>query len=330
MAQPLTPSQILAALRSSGLDVYEMPGWRDRCRCHNGSHERGESPSGRAWGAWNGVTLHITAGAALGGQAAINYTSGILIGGNGVTPGPLCMAGIDADGRIILVSAGRANHIGSISQASLDAMTSASFSLSGYDDKRGHGVDGNTHTLGFEILQPGVPNPAQRDAAVRAAAALSRAAGWTGQEVHGHGECSDQRGYSDPGLDMGAVRRDVMALVRNPASTPTLPEPTIPQEEDMLALILWCYAALVGRTNPPSVSEVENWISGTPGWTAARVLDAFLNAPCEPGGVVKAYADFLGRAPESQAVIDQRLTSKPTVRQVRLDVASGPEAKQKA
>jgi hypothetical protein len=104
-------------------------------------------------------------------------------------------------------------------------------------------------------------------------------------------------------------------------TTPSLSNPL--QEDDMLTLILWCYSELVGRTNPPSVSEIENWISGTSGWTATQVLDGFLNAQCEPDGVVKAYKDFLGRSPESQSVIDDRINRHMTIRQVRIDVAAG-------
>lgn len=102
------------------------------------------------------------------------------------------------------------------------------------------------------------------------------------------------------------------------------PAPTIaPSEEDMITLILWCYTELVGRTSPPNVTEIEGWISSTPGWTAAQVLDGFLNAVVEPGGVVKAYADFLGRQPSSG---DIDLRKGMTIRQVRLDVASAAAA----
>jgi hypothetical protein len=102
---------------------------------------------------------------------------------------------------------------------------------------------------------------------------------------------------------------------------PDIPAPTT-QEDDMLTLILWCFAALVGRTNPPATEETENWLSGTSGWTAAQVLNAFLDAKCEPCTVVKAYADFLHRVP-SQADIDLRVNTHMTVRQVRIDVAKG-------
>ena len=94
----------------------------------------------------------------------------------------------------------------------------------------------------------------------------------------------------------------------------------------MLPLILWCYAELVGRTAPPATDEVANWISGTPGWTSAQVLAAFLGSRAERGSVVAAYEDILGRSPESQAVIDAHLAGKPTTGQVRINLAASPEA----
>lgn len=231
MARFPDAQQIIDAFRAEGLNVYEMDGWRGRCRCCSGPH-RNDGPHIRGWTDWNGITIHHTAGPMLSGGAALTYTRNILIGGNGSTPGPLCLAGIDADGRILMTGAGRANHIGSISQRGLDAMRAASFSLTGSQNLRGSGVDGNSCTLGFEILAPGAPNGRQRDAAVRASAALCRLARWTGQEVHGHGEVSSQRDFSDPGLDMGAFRRDVMARIGGgpapapaPAPAPTAPAP---------------------------------------------------------------------------------------------------------
>jgi hypothetical protein len=219
MADPMSPADLLSAVQDSGLPIAELAGWRDRCRCHDGSHERGEQPNGRAWGPINGVTIHHTGGPMLTGQAAIDYC-GYLIRGDAARalPGPLCQFSIDGDGRVLVIAAGRSNHVGSISQAGLDHMLAASFSLDGYQDIRGHGVDGNTHTYGIEIQNPGQPTSQQRWAAVRLAAAICRHYGWTGQEVHGHGEVADSRSYEDPGEDMGAFRRDVMSVA---ASTPT-------------------------------------------------------------------------------------------------------------
>ena len=212
----LTPTEILAALTGAGLDVYQMPGWRDRCRCHTGSHERGVGRRA-AFGPTLGVMWHHTAGPMLGGQAAIDYTKNILIDGNGATVGPLCLAGIDKDGRVLLVGAGRANHAGGMSAAARDALRLGTLGTSGNRNLRGRGVDGNTITVGWEILAPHAPNSTQRQAALVATAAILRALGKPGTAVIGHGEASDQRDFSDPGLDMGAVRRDVTALLTHTA-----------------------------------------------------------------------------------------------------------------
>ena len=46
MATPMTPAQMLKALRAEGVTIKEWSGWRDRCRCHSGSHEKGIGPTG--------------------------------------------------------------------------------------------------------------------------------------------------------------------------------------------------------------------------------------------------------------------------------------------
>ena len=227
----LTPTEILAALTGAGLDVYQMPGWRDRCRCHTGSHERSVGRRA-AFGPTLGVMWHHTAGPMLGGQAAIDYTRNILINGNGATVGPLCLAGIDKDGRILLVGAGRANHAGGMSAAARDALRNGTLGTSGDRNLRGRGVDGNTITVGWEILAPHAPNSTQRQAAIAATAAILRALGKPGSAIIGHGEASDQRDFSDPGLDMGAVRRDVTRLLADPAR-PVTPVTPVQEDDDM-------------------------------------------------------------------------------------------------
>lgn len=226
MAAPLTPDQLISALRLEGLSVVEIPGWRDRCRCHLGSHSAGGRLV-RGWGPITGVTWHITTGAANSGQAAIDYCGYLNIGRPQAvppTPGPLVQITIDADGRALICSAGRSNHVGSIGQSAFDHMLAADFSLTSYQNVRGEGIDGNTHCYGIEIQTPTTPSQTQINAAVKVSAAICRAYGWTGQEVHGHGEVAAARSYSDPNLNMGDVRRAVMAQVASPAgsgSTPT-------------------------------------------------------------------------------------------------------------
>lgn len=223
MARFPTPQQIVDAFRAEGLTVVEMPGWRERCRCCSGPHDPHARTYIRAWTDFVGITWHSTYGARLGGQAAIDYTKRILIAGNGSVPGPLCLAGVDADGRMLMVSAGRANHVGRIGQAALTAMRRASFSTTGNHNLRGQGIDGNQFTMGFEALGSGAPNTKQIDAMVRGSVALCRLNNWTGQEVHGHGEVSVDRSFSDPGNDMGHARRAVMARLR--ATKPISPPP---------------------------------------------------------------------------------------------------------
>lgn len=242
-AEP-TPSQIVAALRGAGLTVVEMPGWRGRCRCHSGPHDAG-GPTIRSWTGPEGVTWHHTAGPMLSGQAALDYTTRILIGGNGVTPGPLCLAGIDADGRWLMTGAGRCNHIGSISSAAATAIKRGTWQTSGGSQNlRGRGIDGNTFTWGLEALAPGDPNPVQRQAMVAGTAALNRLLGISAGSTHGHGEASDQRGFSDPGFDMSQVRRDVAAAMGGlVAGVSTTPAPTredimTPEQEAKLDRLL--------------------------------------------------------------------------------------------
>lgn len=109
--------------------------------------------------------------------------------------------------------------------------------------------------------------------------------------------------------------------VNIPAPAPTLTGSL--QEDDMITLILWCYAELIGRPNPPSVAEIENWVSGTGGWNGAQVLNGFLGAIAEPGSIDKAYLDILGRHVDPAGAASN---SGKTVRQVRVDLAAAAAA----
>ncbi|MCT1459854.1 N-acetylmuramoyl-L-alanine amidase [Aestuariimicrobium sp. p3-SID1156] len=227
MANFPSPQQIVDALRAEGLTVVETPGWREACRCCIGPH-RTTGPYVRGRIAWYGVTIHHTGGPAYRGSAAKSYSSpgGWLRTGPVKAPGPLCLSSLDDDCIVYMVGAGRANHVGGISQAALDRMKAASFPDSGSINLRGSAVDGNAYTMGLEIMAPGAPSAAQRAAAVKWAAAMCRLAKWNGGEVHGHGEVSSARDFSDPGLDMGAFRRDVKArLGVTPAAKPSTPAP---------------------------------------------------------------------------------------------------------
>lgn len=220
-----TPAQIIAAIEAEGLVWAAVGDWEGRCRCHTGRHVDG-GPKVRAWtGTPIGFTVHITTGLRYTGADAIRYANNILVGGNGEVPGPLSQFGIDGDGRVLLVSAGRSNHVGKIGDDNvgmdaLDMIRDGQMSLTRSYDSRGQGADadGNTILTGVEILSPSGPSAVQREAAVKLAAAMCRLYGFGARSVHGHGEIASSRGYSDPGMDMGAFRRDVLACLAPKAS----------------------------------------------------------------------------------------------------------------
>ena len=224
MSKPLTPTQLLAALKAEGLTVREYSGWRDRCRCHAGSHERGQRPTGRGWGSVHGTVVHITAGN-LGSRSVETYIRDIINGDPNVpTKSQFVVA---PDGTVWLNSAGRCNHAGQIGTRARDGILAGDFSTtSSYDDRRGASVDGNSITYGIENIAASKMTDAQREASVRICAAIARAFGWDGRESIGHGEISSARGKADPNLHMGDFRRDVMARVGK--AVPGTPAPSVP------------------------------------------------------------------------------------------------------
>ena len=186
MARPLTADQVLSAVKTEGCRVREYAGWRTRGL--ERARLRGFAPQG--------ITIHHTAGG-LGSRSAETYIRDILVSDREVPD--KCHAAIDPDGVVWLVAAGRANHMLYYSQRARDMAISGTWPLTGGSvNARGSIQNGNTWTYGVECIAAGTPNPAQRDAAVRWAAALCRAHGWDGREVFGHGEAAYDRGFSDP------------------------------------------------------------------------------------------------------------------------------------
>ena len=221
MAAPMTPAQMLKALKAEGVDVVEWPGWRDRCRCHSGSHEKGKKPTGRPWGEMHGVMVHHT-GSDVQGD---NYIRNILASGYGDLPGPLCQAAGRMNGEIILVASGRGNHAGGGDPAVLAKVIAESYTS--LDPTKGNktGTDGNDNFYGLECMYDGgQPMTAkQLDGAVRYAAAICRFHGWTAKSVIGHGEWSSDKW--DPGRqDMDDFRRRVQARLDKPPTGGTSPK----------------------------------------------------------------------------------------------------------
>lgn len=211
MATPMTPDQLLTALRAEGLTVVEYAGWRNRCRCCSGNHKPG-GPFVRGWGNVYGTVTHITAGG-LGGRSVETYIANIINGDKAVP----CKAQfvVAPNGHVYLNSAGRCNHAGTVGGNVKAHLLAADFSTTDDFDNRftGHAADGNSFTYGIENIAASSMSAEQYDASVKINAAIARHYGWTGQESVGHGEISDQRGKGDPNLDMGRFRRDIMARV---------------------------------------------------------------------------------------------------------------------
>jgi hypothetical protein len=244
MATPLTADQMLAALKAEGLRVVEHPGWRTHNREGHG-----------AWGPVHGVIIHHTGGTA-------PSDGEIVWSGRSDLPGPCAHAYLAKDATLTLTGNGRANHAGGGDGAVLQAVIDESYGTRPPAPHKHEGstgaVDGNARFYGLECsdLGTGAPWPtAQYDAAVRWAAAICRAHGWTEKSVIGHKEWSDWK--PDPTFDMPTFRAAVAARLAhpaswNPGSAPT--KPTAPTEDGMptakeIADAIWKYP-LVSPTAP--------------------------------------------------------------------------------
>jgi hypothetical protein len=205
MASPLTADRLVAALKAEGCKVVEYKSWRTHNRNSKG-----------AWGPVNGVILHHTVTKGTASTVALCYD------GHTDLPGPLCHGVIAKDGTIYLVGNGRANHAGSGDDDVLKAVVA--------------NTDGNRHFYGFECENLGDgkdPWPAtQREAMVRASAAICRAHGWTAPSVIGHKEWTNTKvdpKVSPGGADvaMPTIRSLVAERLKHAASwsKPTTPAP---------------------------------------------------------------------------------------------------------
>jgi hypothetical protein len=215
----------MAAYKSMGITVKEVPGWRDRGIWRIAS--KGWEP--------HGVIIHQTSGN-LGSRTVSQYIDDI-INGDPAVPDK-ANAVIDPDGDLWINAAGRANHCLEYSQRAMDAFLNDEWPLSGkYHDLRGDLQNFNKFCYGVECIGTAL-NTKQIETAARWAAAICKAHGWTAQSVAGHGEVADDRDYSDPGVDMGAFRRRVDALL-NPPPPDDSEELTVSQYTDIMSKLAW-------------------------------------------------------------------------------------------
>lgn len=215
MAQPLSATDALAALRAEGLKVVEYKtGWK--------THNRGQRGDG--WGPVQGVMLHHTV---TPGETAAQVKDSVELCWDGYAglPGPLCHGVITPDGTVYMVGWGRANHAGLGDDDVLRAVINET--TVPIDNEAT--TDGNARFYGFEAINLGNGKdtwpPAQVEAMVRASAALLRKHGWNKNgegfiSVIGHKEWQpgkvDPLGPGFPGMD--AVRVRVAERLKHPAS----------------------------------------------------------------------------------------------------------------
>ncbi len=168
-------------LRQAGLVVIEEPGWQTR-----GHGDMGDV---------RGVLLHHTAGPLHGDAPSLP----IVIHGLPDLEGPLSQLFLSRTGAWHVVAAGKAWHAGVW-----------------------HGlVDGNSHLVGVEAENTGLPNDpwpaAQMDSYERGVAAILRHVKAGAEWAAGHKEYATPPGRkSDPSFDMAAFREKIRARLSQP------------------------------------------------------------------------------------------------------------------
>lgn len=196
MSSPLSADSFLNALKSEGLTIVELDGWKTHNRDSKGP-----------WGPVHGVMVHHT------GTSGADRTVKVCHDGRPGLPGPLCHGVITKDGTVHLVGYGRANHAG-LGDGDVLRAVIAEKRLPPDNEAD---TDGNRAFYGFECENLGDgqdPWPrAQLTALEKAAAAVCRAHGWGARSVIGHREW--QPGKVDPrGFTMDSLREEIAARLK--------------------------------------------------------------------------------------------------------------------
>lgn len=285
MAQPLTADKMVSALRAEGVKIAERSGWRTHNRNHKGP-----------WGGVNGIIIHHTAG---------HNDLHIVADGRTGLPGPLAHAYLAKSGTVTLVGNGRANHAGRVAgnvhQAVINetAVPSASAAST---------VDGNQHYYGIEIENLGTgkdPYPAaQYDAAVRWAAAICRAHGWSAKSVVGHKETSVE-GKIDPSFSMTKFRADVAERLKH---QPDHEGDDMPNAEEI-------YKAVMSADKVPAPKSVST-SDANPTWKAESYFPEIVDRLNKNTELLRGIQDSLSElgkavAALSRAVADPAQTGEP-------------------
>ncbi|GGO94865.1 peptidoglycan-binding protein [Wenjunlia tyrosinilytica] len=213
MAQPLSASRLVKALRDEGLKVVEHRSWRTHNRNSKGP-----------WGPVHGVVIHHTVTSGTAKSVDICYN------GYPSLPGPLCHGVIAKDGTVYLVGNGRANHAG----LGDDDVLKAVIEERALPATNENNTDGNRSFYGFECINLGDgedPWPAaQLEAIEKASAAICRAHGWTQRSVIGHKEWTNTK--IDPkGFSMRGMRTRIGSRLKGKPDGPAPTDPPTGQYE---------------------------------------------------------------------------------------------------
>lgn len=243
MAVPLTADHLVAALRNESVHVAERGGWRTHNRNSRGP-----------WGPVNGVVIHHTAG---------RDSLALCWSGTSDLPGPLCHTHLSKTGVATMVGHGRTNHAGTFAANAHQAVVDESSTHPRPDSSEP--VDGNAHYYGIEIENLGDGKdpypPVQYDQAVRWAAAICRAHGWSADSVIGHKEGTRRK--IDPTFDMNTFRDAVAARLAHDAAW----NPGADDEEDSLATwtkdsiwdAVWANDRVGAPTDAPDYATNQTW-----------------------------------------------------------------------
>jgi hypothetical protein len=190
-------------LRDAGLPVHEVSGWRTRGRPASGNPSDPAYPAATKFA---GIGLHHTAG---------HNDLDVVVGGRPGIPGPLANLYVSRDGRVHVVAAGRANHLGpgarEVYQRTLrDHAPLGDAARLGLRDS----IVGNGVYVGIEVENYGTaddPYPrVQIQHLERACAAICKRQHWTANR------CVQHREWTSRKVDMsyrGPLREAVAALL---------------------------------------------------------------------------------------------------------------------
>jgi hypothetical protein len=270
MSKLMTPDQTIAALKKWNVRFKEYSGWRTRTR-------PGDT------GQRNGLVIHHTGS----NSQSDDYLHFLFVTGRpdeGI-PGPLCNVSTDMDGDLHLGAAGRANHAGRGSGATLARVRAEDYQgflkelVPGPDD-----TDGNGYYYGNEIRYDGASAmaPAAYRTALLHAAAVCDFHGWSALSVIGHREHTLRK--NDPGHNpMDKFRRDLAAVLKagpgngapNPGNTAT----------PVVDLTIHTWSILFAATQPKPMRKTDET------WGDAYQVMAFAANP-KIGVITVAQRDY--------------------------------------